>query len=383
MFRLSIYFTLLVTNTVLVQKNKIIITILLFIPLLLCGQSSTELVDTLKHDKTFIAGYPIVFYFPATKFGFGGAGILTFQLNAKDKKEQYRLSQTQVALVYTLNKQLLALVSWKLFFGSDTYQSNGEIGYYDYFYNFYGIGPDTQFEDEEQYFVRFPRLKVNMLKNIGRYGYIGPKIEIDGYNITEIDSSGIIYNQNLTGIDGGITAELGFVAQYDHRDNIFYPTDGYFLELEYSSGTQYLGSDYSFDKIRLKANKYLNFKENHIIAFDARVAWASTGTPFYESNQYGGPTLGRGYAVGRFQDYNLMIVQGEYRFPIYRRIGAVVYGSVGNVFAEYAESMEALKWNYGTGLRFNINKKDHINLRLDVAFGAEEPQFYFTIGEAF
>ena len=350
-----------------------------------CLISQSTIVDTshLQKEKTFVAGYPVVFYFPETRFGFGAAGILTFQLNNPEVNKKYRLSQTQVAIIYTLNKQILTLTSWKLFFGQDKYQSFGELGYYDYFYNFYGIGSDTKFEAEEQYFVKFPRVKLNLLRQVGKYGFVGPKLEIDGYNINQVDSTGIIYNQQLVGIDGGVTAELGWVLQYDRRDNIFYPTDGYFMQLEYTQGTKLIGSAYSFNKLRLKANKYFSLKENHIIALDARVGWASEGTPFYEMQLYGGPTLARGYAVGRFRDHNLLVVQGEYRFPVIWRIGAVVYGSMGNVFDDYSNSTKNIKYNYGTGLRININKKDRINLRLDIAFGAEDPQFYLTIGEAF
>jgi len=94
----------------------------------------------------------------------------------------------------------------------------------------------------------------------------------------------------------------------------------------------------------------------------------------------------RGYYDGRYRDKDQVVLQAEYRMPVYRRLGAVVFGGIGNVSnnCDYI-ALEGLKYSYGGGLRIALTRSEKLNLRLDygISRGARSKGFYFQLGEAF
>ncbi len=86
------------------------------------------------------------------------------------------------------------------------------------------------------------------------------------------------------------------------------------------------------------------------------------------------------------RDKNQAVLQAEYRVPVYRRLGAVAFGGVGNVSngCDFL-SFTSVKYSYGGGVRIALTKSEKLNLRLDygVSRGARSQGFYFQLGEAF
>ena len=93
----------------------------------------------------------------------------------------------------------------------------------------------------------------------------------------------------------------------------------------------------------------------------------------------------RGYFHGRYRDNIYMMLQLEYRQYFWKRLGFVVFGGAGNVSHEITTfTSSTIKVSYGGGLRFLFNKKQKINLRMDVGFGLDGNMgIYFGIEEAF
>ncbi|HSG81899.1 MAG TPA: hypothetical protein VLC48_06605, partial [Gemmatimonadota bacterium] len=85
-------------------------------------------------------------------------------------------------------------------------------------------------------------------------------------------------------------------------------------------------------------------------------------------------------------DLDLLALQAEYRLPIWRRIGGVVFGGAGQVAPELqAFRLSQFHGSAGFGVRFLVAKEEGVNLRADVAWGVGEVTsgFYLSIGEAF
>jgi hypothetical protein len=92
----------------------------------------------------------------------------------------------------------------------------------------------------------------------------------------------------------------------------------------------------------------------------------------------------RGYAANRFRDQNFAGMQAEYRAHLFWRIGVVGFAGVGDVFKSTEDlQWETLKYSYGGGLRFMVNKKEKLNVRLDYGFGRDNSSFYLILTEAF
>ncbi len=99
----------------------------------------------------------------------------------------------------------------------------------------------------------------------------------------------------------------------------------------------------------------------------------------------GGSNTMRGYYQGRYRDKNMAVVQAEYRAALFWRFGAVAFADLGNVGSELKDlNFQGLKYSYGAGLRFALNKTEKLNLRLDYGIGRNFSNgFYLQLGEAF
>jgi len=66
--------------------------------------------------------------------------------------------------------------------------------------------------------------------------------------------------------------------------------------------------------------------------------------------------------------------------PVYRRVGMVAFAGLGKVYNPSEINCDCLHYSYGGGLRYNINKREKLNLRLDYARGDPNYLGYFYLG---
>ena len=111
--------------------------------------------------------------------------------------------------------------------------------------------------------------------------------------------------------------------------------------------------------------------------------------PFFHMGLLGGSEVMRGYFNGRFRDNHAFSTTLEYRLPIWWRFGAAAFMAVGDVAPSLdAFKPQSLKYSVGGGLRFMIDKREKINVRLDVGhtigpIGGGNTEFYITASESF
>lgn len=88
--------------------------------------------------------------------------------------------------------------------------------------------------------------------------------------------------------------------------------------------------------------------------------------------------------MGRYRDQRMVAFQGEYRFPLTGRFGAVVFGGSGKVARTFSEmGDEPDLWSVGAGLRWLASEKAKVNLSVDVAKGRDGTSAYVYVKEAF
>ncbi len=357
----------------------------IYLTLLLLGWFLTvfgqETKDTLaKRNRIF--GVPIVFFAPETDWGFGAAGIYTFRL--KGESLQSNPSQLQLGFAYTLNKQILLYLPYQLFKNEERLKIYGELGYYLYTYQFFGVGNATREEDLEFYDVNFPRIRLNVLKQVYPNIFIGGRYWLDDFKIQKVEEGGFLDQENITGSQGGFLSGLGAVGNYDTRDNIFFPTKGIFAEIVAFQNGKFVGSDFNFSKLYIDISSFWNFGEQ-VLATNFYGEFTKGEVPFNQLSLLGGPKRMRGFFEGRFRDHHFVSWQGEYRFPLFwkwlRGVAFVGVGEVAGTFSDF--ELANFKFNYGTGLRILVNQKEKVYIRLDAGFGENTSGFYITIGEAF
>jgi len=119
---------------------------------------SISSVYNAKEDFS-VSAFPIAFFLPETGLAFGGLGMTVFNAG---KEKAWRKSQVQLGVAYTLKKQFLLFVPYELYL-KNNWKFSGELGYYRYFYNYYGIGVNSLENDLETYDANFPRLISSLL----------------------------------------------------------------------------------------------------------------------------------------------------------------------------------------------------------------------------
>ena len=80
----------------------------------------------------------------------------------------------------------------------------------------------------------------------------------------------------------------------------------------------------------------------------------------------------------------MFAVQSEYRKTLGSRLGFVLFGGLGEVADKWDSfNTDDLLPAGGAGIRFNLSKKQRINLRADFAYGKNGWSWNFSVGEAF
>jgi outer membrane protein assembly factor BamA len=203
--------------------------------------------------------------------------------------------------------------------------------------------------------------------------------------LKEVEDGGLLASAGITGSAGGTVSGLGYLMTFDSRDSVFYSTAGSFHQFSAMAFGRGLGSDFTFQRFYLELRRYLRFSYAHILAFQARVLAQTGDPPFWRLGLLGGQESMRGYYLGRYRDKNMVTLQAEYRWvPVFWRVGLAAFAGLGDVAATLGRfDIGRFKYTYGAGLRFVIDPKERLHLRLDFGFGKGTSGVYFTAGEAF
>jgi len=359
--------------------------------LLFCIFQTKAVAQILQRDSTkkkegiFIL--PLIYYTPDTRFAAGAMGVYYFRTgkNESDSLPITRLSYIKLLADYTQNRQLDIWSAWNIFTDKERFLFKGDLRYRNFPDRFYGVGNNTLQSQVEFYSYDFVSAKFLALKNLGYQAFWGLDYQFSyQYNFKYDQNSQLLKNGLVTGYDGGLASAFGLVFTFDTRDNVVNAHNGFLLEASSYFNKPVFGSDFSYNNINLTFNRYISLKPNHVLAFNTVANFNTNGVPFIEMAKVGNDDILRGYARNRFRDLNYIASQAEYRFPLWKRVGGVLFAGAGDVFRTTSDlKWELLKYTYGGGLRFAINKAERLNVRFDYGFGRGEQSFYITLTEAF
>lgn len=333
---------------------------------------------------------PLVYYTPETRLAYGAAVVFTVRFRQDSAFTDARPSQFTLGAAYTQNRQLLLYVPFQVFYRHNTYYAYGEAGYYRYNYFFYGVG--EQAVSRELYGVNFPRVRVNAFRRVGAglpVGrlYAGLRYQLENYNVTTVETGGQLASGTVPGGLGSRLHGGGLGLFFDSRNSLFFPTKGVVADVTAMLGNRAQnpgGPTTRLSRYAADVSSYHSLGQHTTLALNYFASFTTGTAPFNALSLLGGTRRMRGYYEGRFRDQNAALLQTELRFNVYRRLGAVAFGSVGTLGNDDALlRLRRPKGAYGAGLRFTLNRPDHLNLRLDYGLGRGSSGFYLTVGEAF
>ncbi len=345
------------------------------------GQEAEE--DASEPKLSGLIPIPVIYYTPETKLAFGVAAQYYYRPEGADLSA--RPSTLTPVFIYTTNGQILAEFHSDLWWSQEEYYFTGFAGYSKFPDKFYGIGNDTSQDDEEDYTPRYTRLRASIERRFVSALRLGVGYQLEVSRLDEIEEGGILDQGDIIGSEAGVISGVSLLASWDTRDNIFSASRGHYHQLNVGLYGGAFGSDYGFGRYEFDLRGYIKTMPNHVLALQGYFGFESGDPPFQHLFLFGGEEMMRGYYLGRFRDKNMIALQAEYRIvPIFWRIGAVVFGGIGDVAAEPSSfALRDFKYSIGGGIRFLLIRAEGIALRFDFGFGDGDSGFYITLGEAF
>ena len=325
---------------------------------------------------------PVVYYTPETRLAWGLVGIHHFRPGRA--LQSSRLSHYRFNFVRTQNKQSIAQVDYELYLADGKFLVDGMAKYSFFPDRFYGIGNRTLEEDREDFTSSNWRLQLNLQHRWGGNAFVGLHLETYDVSMRDRESAGKLAAGTLPGAAGGTVSGLGVFAKWDRRDNTFSPASGTYVSLFFNRFFRALGGDFAFGQVSLDARGYFGLGRDEVVAVQGLLRAVQGEAPFLMLPKFGGLNLLRGYYDGRFRDRGLLALQAEYRRPLWGRFGACVFAGFAQVQPRFSLlELSGFHPAGGAGLRYKFNRRENLNVRLDIGFAGPKPAFYLTFAEAF
>ncbi len=334
-------------------------------------------------NGTWIA-IPALNYSPENGLGFGGATFRVFKFNQKDTIS--RSSQIGGLALYTTKNQAIFSTRYQFFTYAEKFSFSGQVRYVKFPELYYGVGQDAPDTNEERVSYQFFRFTQRVLKQVVPGLFTGAEFRYFHRYDMELADGGILETSRVAGYNGSKVAGIGPVFVLDKRDNINNCFQGFYLLFSAFFHGKVLGGQFQYTNYRIDFRDYFRpFKSREdIIAFQFLGNFIEGTAPFRQLSLLGGNSIMRGYYFGRFRDQHLLAAQVEYRLPLFWRLGAAGFIGYGNVLNRLDEfHLSDLKPSVGGGLRFKVDDKERLNLRLDIGFGENTSGFYISVAEAF
>jgi hypothetical protein len=268
--------------------------------------------------------------------------------------------------------------------------------------NFFGLGNDTRFEDDEPREISFYRNRYDYLNaDVKLKRGIARGLTVEGGISTEFYSSKSSrnaehflgeYNQLNPAQDvfnNRFYAGLIGLITYDTRDNEAIPTKGIYWQTALSGKQQVAEAQDRYGYLRSEFRFYLNPGNSGLVIANRIGAGTTFGDPtFFQRMQLGGARNLRGFHSNRFTGksavyYNLDLRLKLFDFTSYitpGEVGMIAFNDVGRVW-EPGESSST--WHDGFGGGLYVRPAELILIQGTVGFSREGALPYISVGFSF
>ncbi len=346
---------------------------------------------------------PIIITDPAVDGGLGVAGLL-FHESEEQKNKRLEAMQSAdsnaarylvppsisvVAGAGTGNESWFGGLGHMGFFDQGRIRYKGGIGHGDINLAFFGSGrvslnrpvelntlasgilQSIQFKlDEQPVFLGISQRYVNA--EISPNSNINIDINLPPEVIDELKK---LFTLNLE------TSGLGFNFEFDTRDNVFSPQQGYRYSLEQLWFRDDIGSDIDYDLTSFQGLNYwaLNKQWRWALKLDSEYADSDNFLPPFAT-----PAIKlRGIPAMRYQGKFVIALESELTWQLDSRWSIKGFAGAGRASNSRSEiSNAASRTSGGLGFRYQIARRYGFDMGVDIARGPEESVFYITAGSA-
>jgi hypothetical protein len=345
--------------------------------------------DTTRHNS--FLPVPLINYSQEAGLTLGAVGIYSFYTDKENPN--IKASQAYGVLGFSTKKQMQIGFKADVWTKGNKYHYLTEAKFINQPFNFYGIGNIAPLANEDRLNLKRFRLNGELERKIAKRLYLGGGLEYEHLTFSSKKVGGIYTTDpTIIGRNGGQFLFLKATSFFDSRNNIPYPSKGFYIKGQFSYAPNFFGApNFNGSLFTVDARNFYKLNNKLNLALNATYEGVSSKKPipFYNLPQLGNDQFMRGYYAGRFRDENLLTSQAELRYRIIPRFGLVAFGGAGKVYENGGFSKSDFKPTYGVGARVFFDLEKGLAVRLDYAMG-EKPAgekrisgFYVSLGEAF
>jgi len=332
------------------------------------SQNSTEEQETVqteqKEEFQEWGLFPVVAGNAETGLQLGALAIRFIKPDQPDS----RTSTIDLIAFGTTNSQYYAKIAPDIYFGRGKYHANALFSGSLWPANFYGIGNNTSKDNKESYESTDFNAAFLLERKLRDMFYAGVLYQYDNSEI-EAESTSLHFNNSLTGAEGGVRSGLGFSLSIDTRDNINDPRSGTFINFQSKYFEDVFGSDFTYRAVQFHMNYYHMITDETGLAFKGYIRMTRGDIPFQDLSSPDGTDILRGIEYGRYRDRDLASFQAEYRYSIYKKWGGTFFLETAQVADELSDlDIGGWKSGAGAGLRYALNQREKLNVRLDISY---------------
>lgn len=350
-----------------------------------------------KNDSVGLS--PVVSIVPAFGYSLQSRLALLISGNVAFRTgRQSNVSTIVSSIAYTQNKQVTLPIQSSIWSKNNNYNFGGEIRLYHYPQATFGLGSNSNIENEAPMSYNYIRFSEIALRHTAGNFYMGGGYIIDyhaGISIGPTENGTapeyLIYKKRSAKTHS-TSSGLTLNGQYDNRDSPLNAGSGWYATYEFRQNLKTIGSTSTWSSLILDVRKYLRFpaSSNNVIAFWSYNWLTLAGRPPYldlPATLWDASTnAGRGYIQGRFRGAQMVYAETEYRYRITRDglLGGVVFVNAESFSAAPGTRLQAIEPAAGPGLRIKLNKVSKTNICVDYGFGRQGSRgLFINVGEIF
>lgn len=329
--------------------------------------------------------FPILMFDTDIGVGYGGKIKLVHFLKKKESFDLilFNSSKGERWYVFTFSIPDFEIRQGKIY--SLSFDLRAEYDKYLKYY-FYGMGSEAKRENK----TTFTYEKKELMLTFGK-GFSAHFILEGGSILRSVKYFNIEENRPFSGLLSEVgdrfSPLLFVILRYDTSDSQIHPTKGTKILFQNDAAGKFMGnSQAQYHRLTVDLKKYISlFGKSDVLAFRALLQKISgSQIPLFEMSALGGGStmnVLRGYPLDRFVDKGKILVNAEYRFPLWKKLGGNIFVEGGSVWPSIKEiDMNAFVGDIGWGLRYYL--RDFL-ARLDMGFSKEGTGIYLNFGHVF
>ncbi len=343
-------------------------------------QSKAKKSSAKQNEESPFRFVPLVTSTPLMGVGVGGAVSYLYDTDESSSKSQLRIGGQ-----YSETDSYDVFIDNNAWFDGNSKNSRTTISLSNVNHEFSDASGDVGYNTVASFIKQ-----TFVMKAFGDFYFGVPISYLDiAYNANNEAGEEFLDKNGIVDVSMGA---VGLSMVYDTRKNKYYPQGSSLVNVSFMANPEALGAVDDFSSLTVDARHYTKgFKSQDVIAMQFYGQYASEKTPDTSLPTLSGKSMLRGFPGGQFKARYMSGVQAEYRYDVTgTRFKLTTFAGVANLaggsYGFEGNSRDDDGWYSaaGVGVRYAIQEKTGIDLRLDLVRTSEdENSLYLKLNQAF